>query len=381
MKQSIWFLCFVVVAEICFLSMTSEAIVDQEIFDKVIEDRQAGPAKDRLLWLHEQMLTQLNETTVQPFIYLGSFYDLYGYQSEACAAYEIAQQIDPNNFDAHFNHAIVAVKIGQHAVAESVFAKSVLLSVNEEQRSRCYYHMGLLALRNEDVESAANFFEKSYSEIKNWPSFYERLRISVNVNDKDFFMGNIDECISIFDRSTEIYHLKIRAGEVFEEYAPKVIHELASRKSMLYQEFDVEKESRMRAKLGLNLNEIFESELTAQTLSGRVQNILNQEQHITVGKRLYHEAQCSLCHGSDASGQVGPNLTDDYWLHGSSIREIYTSISEGNQHMPAMKFKLSSEQVCQLVAYIISINQLTHKSEDGSSRGNKPKGIHSPIKY
>ena len=39
--------------------------------------------------------------------------------------------------------------------------------------------------------------------------------------------------------------------------------------------------------------------------------------------------RCVPCHGPEGQGVIGPNLTDDYWIHGRSLVEIRRTISEG----------------------------------------------------
>lgn len=49
---------------------------------------------------------------------------------------------------------------------------------------------------------------------------------------------------------------------------------------------------------------------------------------IIAGQRLY-EANCVACHLKDGGGIVGPNLTDDYWIHKGSLNDIYNTIKVG----------------------------------------------------
>lgn len=67
---------------------------------------------------------------------------------------------------------------------------------------------------------------------------------------------------------------------------------------------------------------------------------------------------CSTCHREDLGGQVGPNLTDDYWLHGCSIRDIMTSIKTGYPEMGMLPYGstnvLSDEDLLKVASYIIS---------------------------
>src|SRR5215831_8984044 len=40
-------------------------------------------------------------------------------------------------------------------------------------------------------------------------------------------------------------------------------------------------------------------------------------------------AKCAVCHGPQAQGLIGPNLTDEYWLHGSRPSELVRTITDG----------------------------------------------------
>lgn len=66
---------------------------------------------------------------------------------------------------------------------------------------------------------------------------------------------------------------------------------------------------------------------------------------------------CAACHAADGGGMIGPNLTDNAWLHGSSIDSIHTVIAEGvlAKGMPAWGKMLSPEQVDQVTAYVWSL--------------------------
>jgi cytochrome c oxidase cbb3-type subunit 3 len=66
---------------------------------------------------------------------------------------------------------------------------------------------------------------------------------------------------------------------------------------------------------------------------------------------------CAACHAADGGGMIGPNLTDNAWLHGSSIDSIHTVIAEGvlAKGMPAWGKMLSPEQVDHVTAYVWSL--------------------------
>jgi cytochrome c oxidase cbb3-type subunit III len=58
---------------------------------------------------------------------------------------------------------------------------------------------------------------------------------------------------------------------------------------------------------------------------------LTDEQSLTKGKAIFEgqDNVCAACHRPDLGGMVGPNLTDDYWLHGCSVQQVASSIRTG----------------------------------------------------
>jgi cytochrome c oxidase cbb3-type subunit III len=78
------------------------------------------------------------------------------------------------------------------------------------------------------------------------------------------------------------------------------------------------------------------------------------------GQKVY-SMNCSACHAIDGGGGVGPNLTDDYYLHGASREQIKHTIVEGvvEKGMLSWKFTLKPEQIEQVVDYVISLKGTT----------------------
>ena len=80
------------------------------------------------------------------------------------------------------------------------------------------------------------------------------------------------------------------------------------------------------------------------------------------GQQLYSVMNCTGCH-SNGGGGMGPPLMDDEWLYGSLPNQIFASIAEGRANgMPSWKYKLTNDQIWQLVAYVRSLSGLTPKS-------------------
>lgn len=73
-------------------------------------------------------------------------------------------------------------------------------------------------------------------------------------------------------------------------------------------------------------------------------------------KSLYG-SNCAACHGAEGQGVIGPNLTDNSWIHGGAAANIENTIRKGvvEKGMLAWEGTLSSGQIRQLVGYIISL--------------------------
>ena len=74
---------------------------------------------------------------------------------------------------------------------------------------------------------------------------------------------------------------------------------------------------------------------------------------IAEGDKIYH-SNCFACHGGKGEGGVGPNLADNYWLHGGSINDIFKTIKYGvrEKGMQAWEKTYSPTQIKNLASYI-----------------------------
>jgi cytochrome c oxidase cbb3-type subunit 3 len=85
--------------------------------------------------------------------------------------------------------------------------------------------------------------------------------------------------------------------------------------------------------------------------------LLTAAADLDAGKAIFTSV-CAACHGADGGGMVGPNLTDDYWLHGGGIKDVFKTIKYGVQEkgMKSWKDDYSPGQIAQLASYIKSLH-------------------------
>lgn len=84
--------------------------------------------------------------------------------------------------------------------------------------------------------------------------------------------------------------------------------------------------------------------------------LLTEAADLNAGKAIY-TANCVACHMADGGGGIGPNLTDEYWILGGSIKDVFHTVSEGGRAgkgMVAWKQMLKPLEMAQVSSYILS---------------------------
>jgi len=78
--------------------------------------------------------------------------------------------------------------------------------------------------------------------------------------------------------------------------------------------------------------------------------------NVDEGKQVF-ATTCAACHRADGGGVIGPNLTDEFWLHGSKPDEIWTTVHDGvpAKGMPAWGPQLGEDKVASVVAYVLTL--------------------------
>lgn len=85
--------------------------------------------------------------------------------------------------------------------------------------------------------------------------------------------------------------------------------------------------------------------------------VFNDAGKRAAGKQVYTE-KCAACHGVEGQGMIGPNLTDNFWIHGDgSLGAILKVVNEGvaDKGMPPWGPLLSKDQLEGSVAYVRSL--------------------------
>ncbi|MCX6163910.1 MAG: c-type cytochrome [Ignavibacteriae bacterium] len=85
--------------------------------------------------------------------------------------------------------------------------------------------------------------------------------------------------------------------------------------------------------------------------------VLTSPEDLKAGKDIF-TVNCVSCHGNLGEGTVGPNLTDDYWIHGGGIKNVFATISNGvpAKGMITWKAQLNPKQIQQTASYVLTLH-------------------------
>ena len=134
------------------------------------------------------------------------------------------------------------------------------------------------------------------------------------------------------------------------DYSAKYRHEIVEAKAELQAYYDANPLVPPSAK-----------ELLAGTLDPKV---------VELGRTRFAKT-CAACHGDQAQGLIGPNLTDDRWLHGGAVTQIFSTLVKGvpAKGMPPWGRAMPPQELAALVSFI--------RTRQGSGPPNpkQPEGI------
>lgn len=92
---------------------------------------------------------------------------------------------------------------------------------------------------------------------------------------------------------------------------------------------------------------------------------------LALGKQVF-ASTCAPCHRADGGGVVGPNLTDEFWIHGSKPENVYKTVSAGvaDKGMPAWLPQLGPVRTQAVAAYVLTMHD-THAPGGKAPQGER----------
>lgn len=89
--------------------------------------------------------------------------------------------------------------------------------------------------------------------------------------------------------------------------------------------------------------------------------LLTEASDLKAGQKIF-EINCVACHKADGGGGIGPNLTDQHWILGGGIKNVFRTISEGGRDgkgMVSWKSELKPLEMAQVASYVLKFQGTT----------------------
>ncbi|MGF7080228.1 cbb3-type cytochrome c oxidase N-terminal domain-containing protein [Mucilaginibacter sp. UYCu711] len=168
--------------------------------------------------------------------------------------------------------------------------------------------------------------------------------------EKDMIMEHEYDGIQELDNPTPAWFMYLFYGTIIFAVGYLLNYHVFHTGQLQYQEYQTEVKQADIAK------QAFLSK-SANRVDENTVKLVSDPAVIAAGQGIF-KANCAACHGEHAQGVVGPNLTDDYWLHGNKINDLFKTIKYGvaAKGMPTWEKVLSPKQIADVSNYVKSLH-------------------------
>ncbi|MDF1549546.1 MAG: c-type cytochrome [Bacteroidales bacterium] len=128
----------------------------------------------------------------------------------------------------------------------------------------------------------------------------------------------------------------------------------------------------------------YKSEIAAAEINSKKQassafdesniSLYHDEANLAAGAELFATKTCVTCHGTKGEGNaIGPNMTDEYWIHGNTPEQLYQVVKNGvpEKGMTPFKGQLSEKQIVQVISFLLIKLQGTTPENAKAPQGEK----------
>ncbi|MEN8119118.1 MAG: cbb3-type cytochrome c oxidase N-terminal domain-containing protein [Bacteroidota bacterium] len=102
--------------------------------------------------------------------------------------------------------------------------------------------------------------------------------------------------------------------------------------------------------------------------------LFTDEENLNIGAELFATKTCVTCHGANGEGNaIGPNMADEYWIHGNTPNELFQVIKNGvpTKGMTPFKGQLTPKQMVQVLSYMLVKIQGSNPANAKEPQGDK----------
>ncbi len=204
-------------------------------------------------------------------------------------------------------------------------------------------------LREKGIEEVVESYRQP--EQTWWSRFMKSMTSAVPVNrEADIDLGHDYDGIRELDNKMPPWWLGLFYGSIIFSVIYLFAFHLSDIGPSSKEEYDTAMETakaEVNAYLATVADAVDENNVTA----------LTEEQDIALGKTIF-ETNCFTCHGKLGEGGIGPNLTDDYWLHGGGIQNVFKTIKNGvpEKGMISWADQLRASDMQRVASYILTLH-------------------------
>lgn len=107
---------------------------------------------------------------------------------------------------------------------------------------------------------------------------------------------------------------------------------------------------------GTPVTPVASSEVQSESVTSLDYEKLTDTASLDAGKQIF-TTNCASCHGLQGQGGIGPNMTDNYYIHGAGINDLMSTIIHGVpiKGMISWKGILNEKQMTQVASYMMSL--------------------------
>lgn len=196
------------------------------------------------------------------------------------------------------------------------------------------------------TENVATIEQESW-----WSRMYERWTKAVPIKEeKDIMLDHDYDGIRELNNIlppwwVALFYVTIAMGVVYFAYYH--VFDYGDSQKEEYEAAVAQAEKSVKAYLASRSDLVDESSVT----------VISDATQLAVGAAIY-QTNCISCHGTAGEGNtIGPNLTDQYWLHGGNIKDVFKTIKYGvpEKGMISWKSQLRPADMQKVASYILSL--------------------------
>lgn len=217
---------------------------------------------------------------------------------------------------------------------------SMFRTLAKVQLSRIYQEQGLTEFKKAAKAPTQNF----------WKQMYKKLTAYVPVEqERDIQLDHDYDGIKELDNRLPpwwlaMFYISIAFSVVYLGYYH--VWDIGKLQIAQYEQEMEDAEKAVAAFVSRQGDQVNENNVT----------VLSAEAELAAGKEIFI-GKCAVCHGQLGEGGVGPNLTDNYWLHGGSINDVFSTVKYGvvEKGMIPWKDQLRAKEIQEVSSYILTL--------------------------